>query len=76
MGMHLTSPRDSREPCRLFEDCGVLSAERVARGIPCPDFASPSCAASGSGTLKARLAIRQAMHRVRERLREAAADAN
>ncbi|QEN89274.1 hypothetical protein FZC33_24505 [Labrys sp. KNU-23] len=74
MGMHLTDPHGEQEPCLLFEDCGVLSAERLARGIPCLDYASSSCAASGTTALKARLAVRQAMQRVHERLKETTAD--
>ena len=31
MGMHLTGPSSGQEPCLLFEDCGVLSAERLER---------------------------------------------
>lgn len=74
MGTHLTSPLGEQEPCLLFEDCGVLSTDRLARGIACPDFASPACASSGVGSLKARLAVRQAVQRVHARLREAAAE--
>ncbi|MGO4334910.1 hypothetical protein AB4037_08340 [Labrys sp. KB_33_2] len=72
MGMHLSGPHSGEEPCLLFEDCGVLSAERLAHGIPCLDYASPSCATSGIAAFKARLAVRQAMQRVHERLKDAA----
>ncbi|WP_146126941.1 hypothetical protein [Labrys okinawensis] len=72
MGMHLTGQHGGEEPCLMFEDCGVLSAERLERGISCPDFASPSCATSGIATAKARLAVCQAMARVYGRLKEAA----
>ncbi|MDT3381482.1 hypothetical protein RNI52_29420 [Labrys neptuniae] len=76
MGMHLTGPSSGQEPCLLFEDCGVLSAERLERGIPCLDFASPNCATSGIAALKAKLAVRKAMVRVHDRLKAIEAECN
>lgn len=76
MAIHLTGPRSGQEPCLLFEDCGVLSAERLERGIPCLDFASPNCATSGVAALKAKLAVRKAMARVHDRLKAIDAERN
>lgn len=71
MGITLSSQRGAEEPCLLFEDCGVLSADPT-RGLSCLDYASPSCATGGVAVLKAKLAVRKAMLRVHERLRDAA----